>query len=263
MVSVAFLGSHGLGVDCLDRLHDHREVDVEVVVTYPPDESHWWDGSVYDRAVELGYDILTIDEERELLEYPVEYLLSVYYPNILDDTLLEHPSKGALNLHQAELPRYRGSNVFTHSILNARADDYWRHGTTLHFMVEAVDEGPVVDRRFIDITEADTARSLYEKTREASVELFEDRLPAIVSGDVHELATPQSEFDGPRYFYSKASLDGRKEIPPERLTDPDQATAVYDLVRALDFPPFEPAYTTLGGNRVYLTKAGYERFRRE
>ena len=263
MVSVAFFGSHPLGIECLDRLHEHPEVDVELVVTYPPDETHWWDGSVHDRATALDYRTLPIADERELLDAPVDYLLSVYYPNILDGELLDHPRKGALNLHQAELPRYRGSNVFTHSILNARRDDHWRHGTTLHVMVESVDEGPIVDRRFVEITEEDTARSLYEKTRAASVDLFEETLPAIVSGTVHERATPQREFDGPRYFHAKSSLDGRKEIPTDRLADPDAATEVYDLVRALDFPPFEPAYATIGGNRVHLTTGDYERFRGE
>lgn len=253
MPSVAFLGSHPLGEACLERLHEESAMEVAVVVTYPPGADNWWDGSVHDLATDLGYPTLTVDEERGLLDHPVDYVLSVYYPNVLDGTLLDHPREGALNLHQAELPRYRGSNVFSHSILNAREDDHWRHGTTLHVMVEELDAGPIVDRRFVEITEDDTARSLYEKTRAASIELFEDALPAIVSGEVHEMATPQSAYDGPRYFHAKDSLDGRKEIPAERLADPNDPTAVYDLVRALDFPPFEPAYTTVGGRKLYLT----------
>ncbi|PSP61728.1 hypothetical protein BRC76_05465, partial [Halobacteriales archaeon QH_8_67_36] len=61
-----------------------------------------------------------------------------------------------------------------------------------------------------------------------------------------------------RYFYTKGSLDGEKAIPAERLVD-DEVTqlAVYDKIRALDFPPFEPAYTELGGRRLYLTATNY------
>jgi methionyl-tRNA formyltransferase len=257
MSTVAFFGSHPLGEACLTRLHEAPGVDVAVVVTYPKDADRWWDASVHEQAERLGYPVLTTAEERRVLDYPVDYVLSVYYPNILDSELLSHPREAALNLHQAELPRYRGSNVFSHSIMNARADDYWRHGTTMHLMVESVDAGPIIDRRFVNITPDDTARSLYERTRAASVELFEETLPAIVAGTVREQATPQEEFDGPRYYYSKASLDGLKEIPPEALADPDRAVELYDRIRALDFPPHEPAYTVLGGERVSLTRRAY------
>jgi methionyl-tRNA formyltransferase len=54
MVSIAFLGSHTLGVECLSRLADAPAVSVEVVCTYPPDHEGWWDGSVYDLAERLG-----------------------------------------------------------------------------------------------------------------------------------------------------------------------------------------------------------------
>jgi methionyl-tRNA formyltransferase len=260
MIRVAFFGSHPLGEACLERLHDHPEVEVALVVTYPRDHDGWWEGSVHELALDYGDEVATLSEERRVLEHDVDYLLSVYYPNVLDGELLSHPRRLALNLHQAELPRYRGSNVFSHSILNAREDDYWRHGTTLHVMAEDVDAGDVVGRSFVDITEEDTARTLHEKTRVASVELFEEYLPHIVSGSVDEQRTPQEAFDGPRYFYTKDSLEGRKEIPAERLaaTDPDEQRATYDLVRALDFPPFEPAYTTMDGHRVRLTASWLE-----
>lgn len=260
MVSIAFLRSHTLGVECLSRLADAPAVSVEVVCTYPPDHEGWWDGSVYDLAERLGYPILTLDEEDRLFEYPVDYLLSVYYPAILGADLLSHPERGALNLHQAELPRYRGSNVFSHAIMNARPDDHWRQGTTLHFMAEAVDAGDVVDRKFVDTTETDIARTLYERTREASIELFEERLPDLVSGAIDDMGTPQEAFDGKQYFYTKNSLNGQKGIPTEELIDPDpeREAALYDRIQALDFPPFELAYTDLGDRRVYLTASSYE-----
>jgi methionyl-tRNA formyltransferase len=127
-------------------------------------------------------------------------------------------------------------------------------------MAPEVDAGDVVDRRFASITEDDTARSLYEKVREESVALFKQRLPDILSGAVQDMATPQEAFDGERYFYPKSSLDGLKEIPVEELADPDRAVELYDRVRALDFPPHEPAWTVLNGEKLYLTKEGYERF---
>lgn len=259
MKTVAFFGSHPLGARCLERLRDHEDIDVSVVVTYPRDHDGWWDGSVNELAREFGYPVLTRAEASRATEYPVDYLLSVYYPDILGPELLAHPDLAAVNLHQAELPRYRGSNVFSHSIMNAREDDHWRHGTTLHVMAESVDAGDVIARKFAEIREDDTARTLYDRVREVSVELFEEMLPRFVAGDLLELATPQSAFEGKRYFYAKDSLDGLKEVDATELADERRETELYDRVRALDFPPHEPAHTRLNGEKVSLTLSGKTR----
>ena len=254
MVSVALLGSRPLSRACLELLHKEKEVSVKAVVTYPEGHEGWWDGSLRSKAKEYGYPVV---EEAELFEYDLDYLISVLYYNILDGDLLNHPQYGGLNLHQAELPRYRGSNTFSHAIMNARDDDYWQYGTTLHFMSEEVDEGDIIARNFVEITEEDTSKSLYKKAEQASIDLFEEQLPNIVTGEVESIRTPQSEFDGETYFYNKTSLDEEKEIPLERLTG-GKSTEVYDKIRALDFPPFEPAYTQIAGKKVYLTKTSYE-----
>lgn len=256
MTRIALLGSRPLSRRVLRVLDDDPDVDVPAVVTLVPDADRWWDDALWDLATELGHECVPAAEEERLLEFDVDWLLSVQYPNIVGSELLGHPSEGALNLHQAELPRYRGSNVFNHVVLNARKDDHWRHGTTLHYMTESVDAGDVVDRRFVEITEDDTARTLYERTEDASVALLEETLPAIVSGEVAEERTPQSAFDGPRYHYRNEDIEGEKEIPPEHLRDPDRELEVYDRIRAFDFPPFEPAYTVLNDRKVHLTKNG-------
>jgi len=260
MPSVAFFGSHPLGERCLDELSSNDAFDIDLVVTYGPDADTWWDGCLYDHAEQLGHRVRTREAERELLDHDVDYLFSVYYPNILDEALLAHPTVAPLNLHQAELPRYRGSNVFSHAIMNARDDDHWRYGTTLHVMAPEVDAGDIVARQFVPIEESDTARTLYDRVTEASVDLFREQLTTLRDGAVHRVATPQSAYNGDRYFYTKASLDGEKEIPAERLAADDEATqlAVYDKIRALDFPPFEPAYTELAGRRLYLTATNYD-----
>lgn len=253
MTRIALLGSRPLSRRVLALLDEATDVDVAVVVTLAPDEDRWWEGTLWETADEMGYDRIAATDEERLLEVDVDWILSVQYPNIVGKTLLKHPNEGALNLHQAELPRYRGSNVFNHVILNAREDDHWRHGTTLHYMTEAVDEGDVVARKFVEITEDDTAKTLYERTEDASVALLEETLPSIISGEVAELRTPQSAFDGPRYHYRRKDIEGEKEIPPELLRDPDSELEAYDRIRAFDFPPFEPAYTWLGGRKVHLT----------
>lgn len=254
-ISIAFLGSHPLGERCLELVTEHEDISVEIVVTYPPDEDNWWEGNLFRTASDLGHKVVPISEEDAVLDHEIDYLLSVYYPNILDKKFLNHPRELSLNLHQAELPRYRGSNVFTHSILNAREDNHWKHGTTLHVMTPEVDAGDIIDRRFAEIDKTDTARSLYQKVREESIQLFKENLSILINKEIGEDRTPQSEFDGPRYFYRKSSIDGLKEIPIGKLQENDEN--VYDRIRALDFPPHEPAYTRLSDQKIYLTFHGY------
>lgn len=249
-VSIAHLGSRPLSRRCMRLMHQHPKVDVKAVVTYPPEHDGWWDGSLHELATEFGYP--TVDES-ELFDYDLDYLVSTLYYNVLSSELLDHPTYGGLNLHQAELPRYRGSNTFSHAILNARDDDYWQYGTTLHFMSEELDAGDIVDRNFVEIEETDTAKSLYKKIEDASVELFFEMLPKMVSGEITKMRTPQEEFDGESYYYSRESLSGEKYIPYENLADPDSETEIYDKIRALDFPPFKPAYTEIEGEEVYLS----------
>lgn len=258
MTKIAFFASHPLGERCLHLLHEDERIEVSVVVTYPEGYDSWWDGSVLKLAEQLEYEVLPVSRERDVLDFEIDYLVSVYYPNILDADLLSHPEYAAVNLHQAELPRYRGSNVFSHSIMNARTDGHWKHGTTLHVMAEQVDAGDIIDRRFVEIAEGDTARTLYEKVREASVKLFDAHLIEFAEKSVTDGATPQAEFVSKRYFYNKDSLDKIKNISRTELERMDE-NELYDRVRALDFPPFEPAYIELGNHQIYLTKTGYER----
>lgn len=58
--------------------------------------------------------------------------------------------------------------------MHARDDNHWKHGTTLHFMAPEVDAVGVVARRFAEISEDDTARTLYDKVCSESISLFED-----------------------------------------------------------------------------------------
>ena len=250
MISVAHLGSRPLSRRCLQLMHNHEDVNVAAVVTYPENHDGWWEGSLRELADDLDYPVV---ETESLYNFDLDYLISTLYYDILEEELLEHPSHGGLNLHQAELPRYRGSNSFSHAIMNAREDNYWKYGTTLHFMNKKVDQGDIVARKFVDVTEDDTAKSLYNKTEDASVELFKDVLPEIVSGEVDEMRTPQSEFDGPTYFYNKDSLKNKKYVDPARLGSEDTQQQVYDTIRAVNFPPFEPAHTELNGETIYLT----------
>ena len=87
---------------------------------------------------------------------------------------------------------------------------------------------------------------------DAAYQLFCDRLPDVLSNDL--AGEPQERIihrDGVvSHYHSRDSLGrpGIKQIdlswPPDRILR---------HVRALDFPPFEPAHAIVGGQKVFLT----------
>jgi phosphoribosylglycinamide formyltransferase 1 len=61
-----------------------------------------------------------------------------------------------LNIHPALLPAYRGLN--THA--RALADGVKIHGCTVHFVVPAMDEGPIIAQAAVAVFDSDTPDSL-------------------------------------------------------------------------------------------------------
>jgi len=249
-IRIAHFGSRPLSREILCVMHHNPNVEVAAVVTYESINGKWWNSSLKNKAREFGYDLI---QESDIFQYDLDYIISTLYFNKLPSSILDHPRKGCINLHQAELPRYRGSNTFSHAIMNARDDNHWEYGTTLHYMNEQLDEGDIIARRFVDIDEDDSALSLYQKVELKSISLFSSMLPKMISGEVERMRTPQTEFDGKRYFYKKDSLQNCKFIPMDELCNKKIEIRNYDRIRSLYFPPHEPAYTEIQGEKVYLT----------
>lgn len=61
-----------------------------------------------------------------------------------------------VNIHPALLPAYRG--LHTHA--RAIADGVRIHGCTVHFVVEAMDEGPIIAQAAVAVLDEDTPESL-------------------------------------------------------------------------------------------------------
>ena len=249
---IAFFGGKPLSARCLRHLYQYQdkgEIEIVAVLPRPKGQTGWWSGpdvpEMYETAEELGLPILR--DEAELLDIPCDLGYSVLHYRILPAEIVGHPSHGFLNLHGAPLPHYRGCNSYSHAIMNGET----RYGATLHYMDPGVDSGPVIRVQWVEIAPDDTARSLSRKTEQASEELFCDTLREVVDNTI--VGTPQKQIidrDGVRScFYLRNSLQqpGAKEID---LTWPPQK--IYDHVRALDFPPWEPAHAMVNGQKVYL-----------
>lgn len=233
---LVFLGSRPLGKYALQHVLDDPDVEVIGKVVLPTLEGCYWNEDP-NQVPEVP--TLAIEDLRET-EFDIGF--SVNYWRIVPKEILSVARTGFFNVHHSHNLMYRGRYINTFAILNARRLNIWRHGATLHRMTEQVDDGEIVGSLQCKIREDDTALSLFERVERLSKELIEKFFPRIVENDY--AGTAPSAF----------SLLYRKKDLIDKEVDADSTPIdIYDKVRALDFPPFEPAYVMVGGEKSYLT----------
>ncbi len=250
---IAFFGGKPLSARCLQLLHGmhaHDQLEIVAVCCRAEGERGWWSGpgvpEVRETARALGLPV--IDTPEQLATIPVDLGLSVLYHQVLPGSIVGHPRCGFLNLHLAPLPHYRGCNICSHAIMNGET----RFGVTLHRMDDKPDHGDVIAVRWFDIPPSATARDLMDLSEAEGYRLFCEMLPSILSNALPARAQQEIiERDGvvSRYYRRDSlSTNGAKRVD---LAWP--ADRIFNHVRALDFPPFEPAYAEISGRRIYLT----------
>jgi phosphoribosylglycinamide formyltransferase 1 len=83
-----------------------------------------------------------------------------------------------LNIHPALLPSYRGLD--TH--VRALADGVKIHGCTVHFVVPALDEGPIIAQAAVAVLESDTPDSLAARVLTEEHVIYPAALACVAEG---------------------------------------------------------------------------------
>jgi len=241
-MNVIFLGQGKLSFDCLNTLLSNGFSDdyhLKCIVTSKKffrnflenyrSEEHINFISNSSRNEDLIIEII------EKLE--IEVLISVQHRWVLTEKVLSKINGNAFNLHNAKLPEFKGYNSISHAIYS-NASKYF---VTIHKIEPEVDSGSIVAESEFEISSDETALSLYKKTIPVAKLLFEKFL-SLLSDNSLEL-TPHS---GLGTFYSKGSLDDLRLL---KLSDREETLC--RKVRAVYFPPYEPAYFLLNDKKIY------------
>lgn len=174
-----------------------------------------------------------------LAKTSADMLISVQYPWVLSDRILNMVSGRALNLHNAKIPEYRGHNALTHVILHEETHHY----VTLHWMSAEVDRGYLYKHVPIELSPDETAISLWHKAKDVGVALFVDAATNISNFDPGSYPAIGA---GGRYFSKDVSV--HKRIPSGA-----SAADINRWARAFHFPPHEPAFVEHApGVRTYV-----------
>lgn len=103
---------------------------------------------------------------------PPAYLFVACFPFRLPATLLQWPTRMAINLHPSLLPAYRGPNPVFWQLRN----DERHTGISLHLLTEALDAGPILLQKRVSFPPGATPDELDALLAQQGTEVFCDAL---------------------------------------------------------------------------------------
>lgn len=235
---IVFFGSRPLGLHALKILMAMKDVEIVGSIVKMPPRNAWWSDDPYFMAP----NILNSHEDLKGIQF--DFGVSINYWKIIENSLINKPKLGFINIHHSYNLSYRGRDMTSHAIMNARSGKKWYHGTTLHYTDDGLDTGPIIASQACGISEGDTAWTLFNRVEKVAEELLEEWLPRLVAS---RAPTAKPEADHPINFRINEENKFIKNI----YIDP---VRTYDVVRAYEFNNFfEPAHTDIDGKLTYLT----------
>jgi methionyl-tRNA formyltransferase len=240
-VKLIFMGYGLLGANVLRALA--REHSVALVVTHPNGFGGLAEPDVHRVAVQLGIPAVC---SRTASEPELHARMRAIGPDAITSTnwrttvpgeVLEIPRHGAINVHDALLPRYGGFGAVNWAIRNGETAT----GLTVHLMDEELDTGPVITQSVVPIGPHDNAARVLEALLAEYAPITLRALRLLQSGH----SEPQA---GAATFYHRIGLEDTR-INWERGT-----TELYNLVRGQS-DPFVNAWTEHLGHRLFVKVA--------
>jgi phosphoribosylglycinamide formyltransferase-1 len=98
---------------------------------------------------------------QQIDEYQPDLLILAGYMRILSGEFVRHYLGRMINIHPSLLPKYPGLNTYQRAI---HAGDE-EHGTSVHFVTEQLDGGPVIFQARVPIFDEDTVDSLTQRVQ--------------------------------------------------------------------------------------------------
>ncbi len=210
---VLFWGTPPFAIPALNRLHEHDDHIVVVVVTQP-DKPRGRGRKplptvVKKRAERLSLPVLqpttTRDESfvEEIRALAPDVSVVAAYGKILHPEALEIPRHGSYCLHPSLLPKYRGAAPIQRSLM----DGVRETGVTLFRMDEGMDTGPLLLQKPARIEDNETLDSLTERLALESADLLIEGLDLLESGEAELTPQPPGATVAPKITKDEARID--------------------------------------------------------
>jgi len=133
------------------------------------------------RAIDNNIPTVTLPHgdypDRESFDQQLQDTIEDFHPDlvilagfmrILSPSIAKHFRGRMLNIHPSLLPKYPG--LHTHQRALEAGDN--EHGTSIHFVTEELDGGPLICQKRFPIESEDTADSLFDKVQKCEHQMY-------------------------------------------------------------------------------------------
>jgi methionyl-tRNA formyltransferase len=183
-MNIAFFGSANFSLPSLKALMATRH-KICCVATQPDKKKgrglHLEQTAIKTKALELGLKVYQppsinmTDAIDFLKKLNLDLFVVVAYGQILSKEILSIPKIFSLNAHASLLPRYRGAAPINWAIINGDNQT----GVSIIKMTEAMDAGPIILEKNVEIAPADTSLTLEDKMASLAAELLAEVIKSI------------------------------------------------------------------------------------
>lgn len=252
---IVFMGTPDFSVPVLDMLIKNYNV---VAVVTQPDKQVGREGKIKMTPVKelaLSYSIPVLQPERlrkeynSVLEYEPDIIITCAYGQIVPKEIIDYPKYKCVNVHASLLPRHRGGAPIHRAIIEGDKET----GITIMHMDYGMDNGDIIEQSKIDITDIDTAETLFDKLSNLGATFLNEVLPKIFEDNINPIKQIEEE----------ATFSYNIKPEDEIVNFNKPVVDVYNQVRGLNSWPV--AYTLLDNKRmkVWETKIGNKKTNKE
>ncbi len=175
----------------------------------------------------------------------IDVILSVNYLFLIDNEIINWPTKYAINIHGSLLPKYRGRTPHVWAIINNEKET----GITAHLIDNGCDTGPIIKQIRIIIDNQDTGASILEKYRQLYPELVKEVLESVSN---ETLVFKAQDHLKATYFSKRTPDDGQ-------INWDWQKERIFNWVRAMA-KPYPGAFTYYADKKIKINKIEFSEF---
>jgi methionyl-tRNA formyltransferase len=241
--TIVFFGSGPVAAKSLDLLA--RDFNIEAVITKPQPGYHKQAFPVIEVAETLGLKTYTPGNNQELTELftssPVKSQVGVVidYGIIISKYVIDYFPYGIVNSHFSLLPQWRGADPISFAILNGDRIT----GVSLMLIVEALDEGPLLIQKQLELNGHETTFGLTKKLIDLSHSLLIEALPQYLDGSLKHYPQPDANTS---YSRKLSKTDGEIDwLKPANMLERE--------IRA--YKEWPRSYTVIDNIQVIITEA--------
>ncbi len=242
--SAIFLGSGPVAARSLELLLKHTEI--EAIITKPRPPHHRGEVPALELAQAHQLKVFTVESKKQLdnllsqQKFYSDYGILIDFGIIISQKAIDSFNLGIVNSHFSLLPKLRGADPITWSIINGNN----KTGVSLMLIDQGMDTGELLAQSSLKIDQKETTASLTDKLINLSDKMLKNKLPLFLDGKIQAYSQPNQ--DQATYSRKLDKTDGM-------INWEEPAKLIERKIRAfLDWPQ---SRTKLGDIEVIITSA--------